>query len=236
MKLTYARLLAGKTDSNDTSLWLPLWMHLRDTAEIMELLVRKWLPESVKKATDLDEEALARFLGWTHDLGKSVVAFQSVLMPLLPEARQRMERFTTLTCPEQDRKKTPHARASEAILIELKCPPGIASIAGAHHGKPQEQEEVEAQLVSWTCNYYPKGEKAFWESCWDELFETALKDLRLRRPGRAAGLDAAYRNSADRTAYHGGLDRQQYRVFSVDPGRRTGERSGLPGACGTGLE
>ena len=179
MKLTHSKLLAGKTDSNDTSLWLPLWMHLRDTAEIMELLVRKWLPESVKKATGLDEEALialARFLGWTHDLGKSVVAFQSVLMPLLPEARKRIERFTTLTCPEQDRKKTPHARASEAILIELKCPPGIASIAGAHHGKPQEQEEVEAQLVSWTCNYYPKGEKAFWESCWDELFETALKD------------------------------------------------------------
>lgn len=179
MKLTHSKFLAGKTDSNDTSLWLPLWMHLRDTAEIMELLVRKWLPESVKKATDLDEEALialARFLGWIHDLGKSIVAFQSVLMPLLPEAKQRIERFTTLTCPEQDRKKTPHARASEAILIELKCPPGIASIAGAHHGKPQEQEEVEAQLVSWTCNYYPKGEKAFWESCWDELFETALKD------------------------------------------------------------
>ena len=62
MKLIYARLLAGKTDSNDTSLWLPLWMHLRDTAEIMELLVRKWLPESVKKATDLDEEALIRIL------------------------------------------------------------------------------------------------------------------------------------------------------------------------------
>ncbi|WP_278321342.1 HD domain-containing protein [Faecalibacterium sp. OF04-11AC] len=112
MKLTHSKFLAGKTDPNNTSLWLPLWMHLRDTAEIMELLVRKWLPESVKKATDLDEEALialARFLGWTHDLGKSVVAFQSVLMPLLPEARQRMERFTTLTCPEQDRKKTPHA-------------------------------------------------------------------------------------------------------------------------------
>ena len=44
MKLTHSKLLAGKTDSNDTSLWLPLWMHLRDTAEIMELLVRKWLP------------------------------------------------------------------------------------------------------------------------------------------------------------------------------------------------
>ena len=33
MKLTYARLLAGKTDPNNTSLWLPLWMHLRDTAD-----------------------------------------------------------------------------------------------------------------------------------------------------------------------------------------------------------
>ena len=39
MKLTYARLLAGKTDPNDTSLWLPLWMHLRDTAEIMPRLL-----------------------------------------------------------------------------------------------------------------------------------------------------------------------------------------------------
>ena len=62
MKLTYARLLAGKTDPKNTSLWLPLWMHLRDTAEIMELLVRKWLPESVKNSTDLDEEALIRIL------------------------------------------------------------------------------------------------------------------------------------------------------------------------------
>ena len=69
--LNKTRFLAGKTDPENTSLWLPLWMHLRDTAEIMELLVRKWLPESVKKATDLDEEALialARFLAdsYTH--------------------------------------------------------------------------------------------------------------------------------------------------------------------------
>lgn len=79
MKLTYARLLAGKTDPNNTSLWLPLWMHLRDTAEIMELLVRKWLPESVKKATDLDEEALialARFLGWTMILVRALLPFR----------------------------------------------------------------------------------------------------------------------------------------------------------------
>ena len=43
--LDRSRLLAGKTDPENSNLWLPLWMHLRDTAEIMELLVRKWLPE-----------------------------------------------------------------------------------------------------------------------------------------------------------------------------------------------
>ena len=65
--LNKTKLLAGKTDPENTSLWLPLWMHLRDTAEIMELLVRKWLPDSVKKASGLEEEelvCLARFLGW----------------------------------------------------------------------------------------------------------------------------------------------------------------------------
>ena len=49
--LDRSRLLAGKTDPENSNLWLPLWMHLRDTAEIMELLVRKWLPDSVKKAS-----------------------------------------------------------------------------------------------------------------------------------------------------------------------------------------
>lgn len=44
--LNKTRLLAGKTDPENTSLWLPLWMHLWDTAGIMERLVRQWLPES----------------------------------------------------------------------------------------------------------------------------------------------------------------------------------------------
>ena len=52
-RLKNTKLLAGKTDPENSNLWLPLWMHLRDTAEIMELLVRKWLPDSVKKASGL---------------------------------------------------------------------------------------------------------------------------------------------------------------------------------------
>ena len=33
--LNKTRFLAGKTDPENTSLWLPLWMHLWDTAGIM---------------------------------------------------------------------------------------------------------------------------------------------------------------------------------------------------------
>ena len=44
--LNKTRLLAGKTDPENTSLWLPLWMHLWDTAGIMERRGRLGLPES----------------------------------------------------------------------------------------------------------------------------------------------------------------------------------------------
>ena len=72
------RRFAGKTDPDNSSLWLPLWMHLRDTAGIMRFLVQQWLPESVRRNLDLDEELLTRtvvFLGWVHDIGKITLAF-----------------------------------------------------------------------------------------------------------------------------------------------------------------
>ena len=177
--LDRSRLLAGKTDPENSNLWLPLWMHLRDTAEIMELLVRKWLPDSVKKASGLEEEELvqlARFLGWGHDLGKAILIFQSTIMQCLPEAKQRLERLTPLSCQKLNRCETPHARASEAILRKLGCPDGIVSVAGAHHGKPQDGTEVDKQFTCWEVNYYPEEQKGIWEGFWNELLQEALQD------------------------------------------------------------
>ena len=177
--LDRSRLLAGKTNPENSNLWLPLWMHLRDTAEIMELLVRKWLPDSVKKASGLEEEELvqlARFLGWGHDLGKAILIFQSTIMQCLPEAKQRLERLTPLSCQKLNRCETPHARASEAILRKLGCPDGIASVAGAHHGKPQDGTEVDKQFTCWEVNYYPEEQKGIWEGFWNELLQAALQD------------------------------------------------------------
>ena len=178
--LNKTRLLAGKTDPENTSLWLPLWMHLWDTAGIMERLVRQWLPESVKRAMGFEcEEALlahARFLGGIHDIGKATVAFQANILRTLPEARQRLETLTPLDCPEQNRRESPHARAGEAILLWTDCPGGLASIVGAHHGRPQSCAAVDDQLEGWESNYYPKGQKKVWEDFWTELLMTVLQD------------------------------------------------------------
>ena len=54
------RLFAGKTDPVNSGFWLPLWMHLRDTAGIMVYLVQKWLPESVRQHIELDEDLLTQ--------------------------------------------------------------------------------------------------------------------------------------------------------------------------------
>lgn len=35
------KLLAAKTNHEDLDKWLPLWMHLKDTAEIMDILARR---------------------------------------------------------------------------------------------------------------------------------------------------------------------------------------------------
>ena len=178
--LENARFLAGKTDPENTSLWLPLWMHLWDTAGIMEQLIRYWVPESTKRAMGFrDEEALlatARFLGGVHDIGKATVVFQANILRALPEARQRLETLTSLDCPVQNSRESPHARAGEAILLREDCPGGIASIVGAHHGKPQSYTAVDDQLDGWESNYYPKGQKKVWESFWTELLMTVLQD------------------------------------------------------------
>lgn len=179
------RLFAGKTDPMNSGFWLPLWMHLRDTAGIMVYLVQRWLPESVRQHIGLDEDLLTQtacFLGWVHDIGKLSGCFAGPIMELLPERRQRLEKYTTLSYREQNRKYSRHALASEAILRWLKCPNGLASVAGAHHGKPQTGKDVFDQLGDeeeegcWESNYWPEGEQKFWESCWRELFDYALQE------------------------------------------------------------
>ena len=175
------KLFAGKTDPNNSSLWLPLWMHLRDTAGVMQYLVRRWIPESFRQNLGLEEETLlhtACFLGWTHDIGKISVSFQGPVMELLPEPKQRLERLVSLHYRAQDRKYSHHALAGEVILRRLDCPKGLASIVGAHHGRPQSGKAVleQAEDECYEDNYWAEGEEPFWQECWQALLDTALQE------------------------------------------------------------
>lgn len=173
------KCLAGKTDPNNKELWLPLWMHLEDTAGIIERLVRRWLPESVWHSVGMDVEqlvAISCLLARVHDIGKATVLFQNRIMRELTESRERLlHTGLLLDLGSLDHDKTTHACASEVILRHKGCPGGLASIAGAHHGKTQEWANIDNQLETYWRNYWPKGQGQQWQSMWDEIFTTALR-------------------------------------------------------------
>lgn len=179
--------LAAKTNFADNSQWLPLWMHLRDTAEIMKRLIQNWVPLSVRRTMGLEEEVAANtayFLGAVHDIGKATAVFQKNILANLPEVRERLCTFIPATFPYAN--KTPHARASEMILLELQCPAGLASIAGAHHGKPQQDaygDYIEEQLEHYSTNYWgSKEQEEQWRGHWQALFQSALHQAGFSKP------------------------------------------------------
>lgn len=176
------RLLAGKSDPSRAGGWLPLWMHARDTAGILKHLAQSWLPEAVRHTLGIEEEILYKlvfFLGMSHDCGKGTSLFQSNILCQLPEARERLQAQLVLPDTFLNRSATPHAMASEVILRELGCPPGVASIVGAHHGKPQ-QDRVDdficEQLENHPENYWGRGQEGLWRAMWREMLNAALRE------------------------------------------------------------
>ena len=160
----------AKSDPEDRGYYLPLWMHAEDTAGVLELLCQKWLPQPtlgfLQDAVGADAFwQLIRFLGLTHDVGKLTAVFQSTIRTAVEDTSLCM-----LPIPDSgsfsDPHCTPHAMASEAILLWYGCPPRIAQIAGAHHGKPQSvMADAEDAIETWPKNFGGR-EPAQWKRCW----------------------------------------------------------------------
>ena len=88
--------LPAKANRKNPDAWLPLWMHLRDTAAVMDYLISVWLPDSVKKAINPagNEEQLwkmAVLLGALHDLGKATPAFCSMILQNIEGIENQLE-------------------------------------------------------------------------------------------------------------------------------------------------
>ena len=151
--------------------WLPLTAHLRDTGQVAGLLWEHWLNDGVRqtvtRSLDEPDEERARtlvcFLGAVHDIGKATPAFQTQkgyanspdldrhLLERLERAGFGVLSGASLASP----KESHHALAGQAILQAAGIRPDIASIVGAHHGKPVDDPfGVKDQLAAYPANYY----------------------------------------------------------------------------------
>lgn len=183
------RSLAAKTNPNDSAQWLPLWMHARDTAGIMEKLWKHWLPAAVRREIcGGSEEALREnevlfqkvcvFLGMAHDIGKATAVFQARILEMLPEVRERLaeegleiQNISTFTEPSA----IAHALAGQVILQQRGVNEGICEIVGAHHGKPQEAVS-DATFDGHLVNFRGKDNDApLWAEIWDAFLRYAVE-------------------------------------------------------------
>lgn len=156
----------AKSDRENGNDWLPFWMHSFDTAGIMEKLAQKRLPESISDYLCAEcggREKLfstLKFCALVHDIGKLTIVFQSRIYDAVDFSPFAVCVELPKSSSLVNAPNTPHALASEAILLKLGCREGVASIAGAHHGRPSALADV-CDQISGACtaveNFYGKG-------------------------------------------------------------------------------
>lgn len=134
--------IAAKSSSKNDAGWLPLEWHLRDTAGVIEYLSKNWLPRAFFDEVGLRfNEAVryAKLLAYTHDIGKATPGFQQRILTNLPTVKENLENdgFLLGKCLNELR----HAHAGASILRSADFPESEAAIVGAHHGKPESDEE-----------------------------------------------------------------------------------------------
>lgn len=171
--------------AKDTYTWLPLSIHLADTAAAARCLWHEWLSEAVRNrilASCGGEEkaiALILFLALTHDLGKNTPAFQSgILESWQGDAyrfmRELLESVGLITGPHSryiNASRLKHALVSQAILQKAGCDRRIASIVGAHHGKPADSACL-YEVENGTYNEETGGTP--WDEIQQEYVQSAL--------------------------------------------------------------
>lgn len=150
-----SRALIAKSDqSNHSGNYLPLCMHLHDTADIIRYLVIEWLAASVYAAIDLSRDELIRlaiFLAAIHDIGKATSVFQCKIINAAQEAGERITAAgldtSTLSDGDKIEHKYEHHTFTGAAIIDWfmqKAIPDdkermgllwLPSVIGAHHGR-----------------------------------------------------------------------------------------------------
>ena len=175
--------------------WLPLEIHLRDTAEIAKKLWDEWLPDAVKRTIadsvggdEQEARKLFIFLAIVHDIGKATPVFQAK-RNFWPTDLDFDIYNKLVTCGlnvkesrEEYRfyQRTPHALASQ-LLLEYAKDLGLsdanlnrnaAVILGSHHGKPPDRGYNEV-LYAYETNFGIADDA--WKRVQSELIQFILE-------------------------------------------------------------
>lgn len=190
-------LWAKKNRVDSKPKWLPLLVHLEDTANVCGLLYNHWLSQGVKDllmdsvVTDFDDKDelllnLCRFLGWTHDLGKATAIFQVkksfngdfeldnlIFENFINAGFKDLDKFALAK-----RENIGHNISSQYLLTKFGVNFCVANIIGAHHGKPISENESEI-CDSFTSSLFQEdninSERAiFWQNLQKNIFYKAL--------------------------------------------------------------
>ena len=141
---TELQLMIAKTDYNASDNWLPLWIHSVDVYEVISQLVERRY-YSVADICGIDYQSFkktAQLLAILHDIGKATPVFQDKISCSLKQFRSVWESYN-INIPHynsNDYGKTPHAKASENILLANGFHQNFASVVGGHHGMPALDE------------------------------------------------------------------------------------------------
>ena len=191
--MDYRYLWAKKKRIDGDYYWLPLYIHLEDTAYIAGLLWEHWLSEGVKediyeninKTIPIDEDypkQLAMFLGYTHDLGKCSANFEfKKTFPSDPDLdlvildKLRTGGFDFVS---GSGKNIRHNLISEYILNKKGLNQSVSVILGAHHGYPTSINALQS-LDEYKYEVYQSNDKTSvlyknWDKLHDYFIEKAL--------------------------------------------------------------
>lgn len=136
--------------------WLPLHQHLTDSHHAAARLHDEWLCRQVKQRWVAWEPSpgairrLALFLAGLHDVGKACPAFVAQSEPLAQKAREAGLPCRVMAELTDDRRHLPHSLVSQAAVTTWLMDHGVAerraravaSVVGAHHGKPVAKEQT----------------------------------------------------------------------------------------------
>lgn len=175
---------AGKSENGK---YLPLWMHMTDTAGAVDYLMNQRLTKSQLRILEegMDEKQktklwpAVRVLGFLHDLGKMASVFQVMIQRTIPVSYSfPLPMETSVVASSNDIRN--HATLGMIIALKEGFPEGYAAIIGAHHGRFQADVRPEklikelSNIVNYPFVYGNSTGVPLYQTAWQDIVKAVL--------------------------------------------------------------